>query len=627
MKNFIAVAFNLPIGKFFWYQVPSKLQVRFEKGQRVLVPFKKKQMVGFVVKQSSLEPQGKVREVISILDKASPFTPSLFKLAEWISYYYACSLGQALYSVFPFSYPYPGKTNFNTPCAEEVSFSKQEIYLVDAGERKFEFAFSRIKKMQNLGRQVLFLLPEISLISGFQERMQRCGIKSIIFHSKLSPKRRYRYWLAMKEGKVNVAVGTRSIVFSPFSRLGLIIVDEEESTDYKQKETPKYNTRRVAIKRGQLEGFPVILMSSSPSLESWYNTKKGIYSPIHLSPKEESSSKGKKAPDIPSYHIVDLRKEKKKNRVFSVLLQEKIKEAVKKERAVLLFVPRRGYANFLLCGECGEVIRCPNCSIGLNFHLKTEMICHWCGFRKQAPGVCPFCEGRDLRKIGWGTQRVELEVKRRFPQAKVERFDLDAFKSFPPFISRRIKNRQVDILVGTQLLMKEEVISMVDVVGIILLDTLLNLPDFRASEHTFHLLSKTRGSMKKEGSLIVQTYNPTYYALTTEDDKFYSQELKIRETLRYPPFERWVRILLEGRTKSKVKDRGEKITKELEKEDLKFLGPSPCPFPRTRGKYRYHIILRDDGKKCLEEIIGKITSEMMRGSVKVGIDVDPLYMM
>jgi len=593
----------------------------------VKVPFRKKEMLGFVVEESSQKPGERLREVTDIFDEASPFTESLFKLAEWMSEYYSCSLGQALHSVFPFSFSYKEDTKLNFTSLKKEA-TKREIYLVNPEDRKFEFVLSQTRKMQEHEKQVLILVPEISLISSFEEKMQKWKIKTATFHSKISPRERYRRWLAMKEGKVQVAIGTRSVVFSPFPNIGLIIVDEEESTDYKQKETPKYDVRRVAMKRGELEGFPVVLMSYSPSLESWYSAKRGMYELIHLSNgKKAVFSQVGPAPQLPSYYIVDLKKEKKKNRVFSFLLQRKIIETLGEGFPVLLFVPHRGYANFLLCHECGQVIRCPNCSIGLNFHLRKEMICHWCGFKKDAPQVCPSCKGRDLKKVGWGTQRVELEVKRRFPQAKVERFDLDVFKSSPNIIPERIKEKKVDILVGTQLLIKEEIISLVDVVGIILIDTLFNLPDFRATEHTFHFLNKIRRSMKKGASLVIQTYNPTYYALTMEGDKFYSEELKIRRALGYPPFQRWIRILLEGRIKSKVKDKSNEIAKELEVDNLNFLGPSPCPFFKAKGRYRYHIILRDDSTKCLKKSIKKISSKTMGGSVKIGIDVDPLVIM
>lgn len=618
MRNYIAVVFNLPTGKFFWYKLPSKFKGKLKRGQRVVVPFRKEKKLGFVVEESSRRPEGKLKEVIDVFDKTSPFSDSLFELGVWMSEYYSCSLGQVLHSIFPFSFAYGEEVASDSDYLKEKSTGEAGVYLVRPGNKKFEFLLHRIKENQELQRQVLILVPEISIIPGFQEKMEKSGAKILIFHSRLSPKERYSRWLAMKRGEFDVALGTRSLVFAPFPRIGLIAVDEEESTDYKQKETPKYNLCQIATKRGELENFPVYLLSNSPSLESWYKVKKGTYRMIDFSGKQR----------LVSFCIVDLKKEKKENRIFSNLLQQKIKEALEKKRPVVLFVPRRGYASFLLCSDCGEIIRCPNCNIGLSFHLKEGMLCHWCGFQERPPRVCPFCDGRGLKKVGWGTQRVELEAKRNFPEARIQRFDLDIFKSSAHLIPSRIENREVDILVGTQLLIKEEILSLVDVVGIILVDVLLNLPDFRATEHTFHLLHKIRRSLNKKGALIVQTYNPTHYVLRAKtDEDFYSEELKIRKTLGYPPFQRWIRLLFEGRTKNKVKDKSNQVARELEKEDVNFLGPSPCPFFKIKGKYRYHIILRDDNTGSLQDVVKKINSQMMRGTVKMGIDVDPLVTM
>ena len=618
MKRYITVAFNLPTGKYFWYKISSQLKVELKKGQRVLVPFRKKEMLGFVVEESSKKPGGKLKEVINIFDKTSLFSESLFQLARWISEYYSCSLGQALHSIFPFPFAYQEESESFSPGLKKISTKEEGVHLVKPGNQKFELIASWIKEKQKLKKQILVLVPEISLIVRLQEKMEKTGIKTTVFHSRISLKERYNRWLAMKRGEIDVALGTRSLVFAPFPNIGLIIVNEEESAGYKQRETPKYNVRKIAIKRGELEGFPVFLLSDSPSLESWYKAKTGAYKLTSFTKKEKLSS----------FFTVDLKKEKKKNRIFSELLQQRIEEALEKKLLTLIFVPRRGYANFLLCADCGEVMRCPNCSIGLSFHLGGGMICHWCGFRKEAPMVCPFCEGRNLKKVGWGTQRIEIAAKKRFPQARVKRFDLDVFKSFSHNFLNEIKKEKVDILIGTQLLMKKEIISMVDVVGIMLLDILLNLPDFRATEHTFHLLSKIRQSLRKDSSLIVQTYNPTHYVLTGKSDEdFYEEELKIRQTLKYPPFQGWIRVFFEGRIKNKVKDRSEKLSKELEKENLPFLGPSPCPFFKIKGKYRYHIILRDDGTRSLQEIIKKMNSKITKGSVKMGIDVDPLFTM
>lgn len=613
-ENYISVAFNLPVNKFFWYRLPSEFEDGVEKGQRVVAPFRKKNMIGFVVEKSSTKPKKNLKEIKELFDKASPFSLALFKLAEWVSSYYVCSLGQALHSIFPFPFPFEEK-NFPSFSSYDSCEKKKRIYLVEPGRAKFDFVLSMIKKAKENGKQVIVLVPEINSIPLFQRKIEGLKINLGVFHSRLSPRKRYSLWLLMREGKIDVAVGTRSLVFAPLPQIGMILVNEEESTDYKQKETPKYNVCQVAIKRGQIEGFPVYLVTNSPSLESWYKAKKGIYRVLCLSGERK----------FPTFQIVDLKKEKKKNRIFSSLLQEKIKKTVEKRETALLFVPRKGYANFLLCSECGEVVRCPECNIGFRFYLRGEMVCHFCGLRKRAPRVCPFCEGVNLKKIGWGTEKVEFEARKLFPEAKIRRYDLDVLKSSSSLLEK-IREEKPDIIIGTHLLIKDEILSLCSLVAVMLFDVLLNLPDFRATEYAFHFLNKISQNLKEDSSLIVQAYNSSHYVLTARSfEEFYEKELEIRKVLGYPPFQSWIRVLAEGGKKDKVKEKIEEVTEKLKKKNIKLLGPSPCPFFKTKGKYRYHVILRDEDEGNLQEAVKEIVYEVTGRSVKVGVDVDPVF--
>lgn len=617
-SRYVAVAFDLPLDKFFWYKVPSDMKFSLQKGQRVKAPFRNTELTGFIVKSSNKKPQRKLKQLLQVVDFYPPLNEKLWELAVWMSKYYLCTLGQSLHSIFPFLEPYRVESDLSS-AEEKGGCGEAGVYVVLPGERKLELILSWIKQNHHLKKQTIVLVPEINLIHLLQEKAEREGFKTVVFHSKLSPKERYYRWLMMKKGQVELAIGTRSVVFAPFNRIGCIVVDQEESTDYKQKETPKYNVREVAIKRGEKEGFPVYLVSHAPSVESWYKIKKGLYQLMDFSSEQENS--------VSSY-IVDLKREKRSDRIFSHLLQQKIKDALNQGLLVMLLVMRRGYASFLLCHDCGEVIRCPECNIGLTFHLKKEMVCHYCGLKQEAPSICPFCQGREIKKIGWGTQRVEMELRKRFPEARVERVDLDADTS-PETVVKKVRKKEVDILVGTQLLVKEEILSQVDLAGVMLIDVLLNLPDFRAGEHAFQFLVRIKRNLKKGGTLIIQTYNPTHYALTSQKiEDFYSQELKTRKYLMYPPYEQWIRILLEGSYKAKVRDKANRIKEQLVEKDFKFLGPSPCPFSRIKGRYRYHIVIRNGSNNLLEKFIRKkISPYMDKGSVKVGVDVDPLFTM
>jgi len=378
------------------------------------------------------------------------------------------------------------------------------------------------------------------------------------------------------------------------------------------------------MKRGEIEKFPVILTTQSPSLESWYNVKKGNYRLIELSGNSRHLS---------SVEIVDLREEK--NRIFSSLLEERVKENLSKDRGVLLFLNKRGFANFVLCRECGEVIRCPNCNIGLTFHLRNDLICHYCNYRMRVPQICPFCKGRELRRIGAGTQRIEKEVRKRFQTAHLQRVDTDTIDSSSAYrkLLQDLEHEKIDILVGTQLAIKEEILKRIDLVGIVLADTLLNLPDFRASEHLFQLLTRIKNYIKEEGKIIIQTYNPSHYGLKAfkegKEEDFYNEEARIRKELGYPPYLHWIRVSLEGKIKSGVEEAGKAIEEKLEKEGLRFLGPSPCPFSKIKGKYRYHLILKDESlsrmRKVLDEQLKPLFTHFKK--IKITVDVQPLRTM
>lgn len=641
-KEYIQVVFNLPLNRSFFYEVPQNFVSQIEIGKRVLAPFRKKRLKGVIIKKQKEKPKGRLKEIIKVIDNLPLLKDNFFSLGRWISDYYFCSLGQAFHCIFPFRYSFDtsphtsssqagtyrknhrllSKSLFSqTEAIKSISTSDRKgVFLVYPGQERINFYKEIIQQIRKEGKDVILIVPEINRIFSLKKALEEYfNEKIVIFHSKLPERVRYKEWLKMREGEVDLAIGTRSLIFAPFPKIGLIIIDEEEDPSYKQKEIPRYHTREVAVKRGEIENFPVVLVSQSPSLESWYRVKKRFYREIKF-PQAKRSAKWK---------VVDMRKEK--NRVFSSFLKASIEDALIKGETALLFLNRRGYANFLLCLECGEVIRCPNCNIGLSFHLGKELICHYCGYREKVPRLCPVCQGRMLQKIGVGTQRVEAEAKKIFPQAKIKRFDTDIKSSFSYYqLINEVKNGKVNILIGTQLAIKEEILSYVRLVGIILVDSLLNLPDFRAGEYTYQLLTRIKNSINKEGKLIIQTFNPTHYTFNqTKKEDFYYQELKIREELGYPPFRKWIRILLEGKTELKVRKLGDEIKDKLEGEKTEFLGPSPCPFPKLRGKYRYHLILKKDTGTSSKMILSKLNSLLNPHSrgVKVVVDVDPLFTM
>ena len=646
MKH-IRVVLNLPLHQSFTYKVPTEFSSQLKIGTKVLVPFGRQILSGFVIEEAKgKQSREDLKEIIKIFNDFFPLSDSLLKLGKWISDYYYCSLGQALHSVFPIQETFRIKkdeesekkiitaqkftklSSLTEKYGKNVSLPKKKegvfLFRTEDNDKRDSFYLSLIEETLREGKQVVLITPEISHITYLQELIHSHYQGDIvILHSRLSSRQRYEEWYKISRGEACLAIGTRSAAFAPFSRLGLIIVEEEENSAHKQIETPRYHVREVAIKRGEIENFPVVLSTGSPSLESWYRAKRGVYKTIGFCQGNNKS---------PYINIIDMREEK--DRILSLALEEGIKKNLEENKSTLLFLNRRGFANFLLCLDCGKVLYCPNCNISLTLHLQGKLVCHYCDYQEKAPRVCPSCKGRYFRRAGLGTEQLEIEVKKRFSRAYVRRGDLDVIKSSLLYKGLRsdLADKKINILVGTQLIIKEEILSHVNLVGIVIADGLLNLPDFRAGEYLFHLLNKIRRWMKPQGRLVIQTYNPTHYAieaLKEEEDSFYKIESRIRKDLGYPPYLHWARILLEGRVKAKIEKVAETMRESLAKEKIEFLGPASCPFARIRGKYRYHMILKNENLTYIREILDKKLSPLFNGvqGIRGIVDVDPLQTM
>jgi len=644
--KYIKVVLNLPLNQSFTYKVPAELSPYIKTGTKVLVPLKRRVLSGFVVEETERKGGRKnLKEIIKVFNDFLPLSDSLIKLGRWISYYYYCSLGEALHSISPIQETFriqkkkgnegealvgqkPGKLNSVIEESDENILLTQAkgVFLFKTKDSKKSnlLYLSLIKKTLERERQVILIVPEINYLLPLKELVHSHYPGGIaLLHSRLSSRQRYEEWYRISRGEVCLAIGTRLAIFAPFTKLGLVIVEEEENSAYKQIEAPRYHLREVAIKRGEIENFPVVLSTGSPSLESWYRAKKGVYETIEFYQGDNKS---------PYISIIDMRKEK--DRILSLALEKGMRKNLEENKSTLLFLNRRGFANFLLCLECGKVLYCPNCNISLTFHLQGKLVCHYCDYQEKAPRVCPSCKGRYFRRTGLGTEQLEIEVRKRFSRAYVRRGDLDVIKSSLLYKKLRsdLAEKKINILVGTQLIIKEEILSHMNLVGIVIADGLLNLPDFRAGEYLFHLLKKIKRLMKPQGRLVIQTYNPTHYAieaLKEEEDNFYKIESRIRKDLGYPPYLHWARILLEGKVKTKVEKIAETMRESLEKEKMEFLGPSSCPFARIRGKYRYHMILKNEDLSYIREILDKKLSPLFNGiqGIRGIVDVDPLQTM
>ncbi|MEK6264335.1 MAG: primosomal protein N', partial [Clostridium sp.] len=410
------------------------------------------------------------------------------------------------------------------------------------GSGKTEIYMNLVSYMLKEGKQSIILIPEISLTPQMVERFKgRFGRDIAVFHSRLSDGERFDEWMRVKFGNANIAIGARSAIFLPFENLGLIVIDEEHEASYKSDSNPKYDTREIAYMKCELENCKLLLGSATPSIESYYKTTKSELKLITINDRADGAA-------MPKVEIVDMREELMNNNrsIFSKPLHEGIIEALKRDEQVILFLNRRGFSTFVSCRKCGYVFKCKKCDISLTYHNSSEYLtCHYCGEKEKLSKTCPSCGSSYVKYFGVGTEKIEQEINRIFPSARTLRMDFDTTrkKNSYEYIYNTFKNKQADILIGTQMVAKGLDFKDVTLVGVIAADLSLNLPDFRAFERTFQLLTQVSGRSgrgKKEGKVVIQTYNADnltiQYAANNDYDSFYKNEIMLRETMDYPPF-------------------------------------------------------------------------------------------
>ena len=521
------------------------------------------------------------------------------------------------------------------------------------GSGKTEVYMQAMAKILEKGKSVIALVPEISLTPQTASRfVGRFGERVALLHSRLSDGERYDQWHRIQKGDADIVIGPRSAVFAPVKALGMLIIDEEHSDSYKSDNVPRYHAREVAQKRGELANCPVLLGSATPSLESFHRAKNGSYRLLSLPDRVLD----RKMPDV---HIVDMRTELKKgNRtIFSEVLRSSIEERLVRREQIILFLNRRGHSTYVFCRTCGYVERCENCSISLTFHFETKrLVCHHCGDKRPTHPACPQCGSPAIRYFGLGTEAVEQEVHKAFPQARVKRFDADstARKNAHQQILETFEQQKIDILIGTQMVSKGLDFPNVTLVGVIAADTSLNLPDFRASEQTFSLLTQVAGRSGRaelEGKVVIQTYMPEHYCISAAQQHdylgFYAQEVEARGVLRYPPFSHVATLLLRGKDEKQVIEAAHAVHDQLqiwqadqsstaqrdEKADdvgempVEILGPAPAPLSKIEGKFRWHFLLRSNSVKRISQLLKRLTDEppvaIKSNAIEFVIDIDP----
>jgi len=507
------------------------------------------------------------------------------------------------------------------------------------GSGKTEIYIELIRDTLVKGKSVLYMVPEISLINQTMKRIQGKIDKEIIhWHSNMSDKEKMKSWDKLQQEKPHIILGARSAVFAPVKNLGLIIVDEEHETSYKQNEPdPRYNGVEAALKRGVFSKSKVVFGSATPSLERYYRGTQGEYQIVTLKNRPVNSK-------LPKVEIVDLKEEfKKGNRsVFSSLLENRIRETIDRNEQVILFLNRRGFSRFILCRECGHVITCSKCSVPMILHKSPDVLkCHYCEKTTRIPQKCPECSSKFIKDMGMGTQKIEALLQETFPGVKVTRMDQDQIKtkdSHEELLSE-FSRGETDILLGTQMVVKGLDFSRVTLVGIISADLSLNVPDLYSAERTFQLLTQVAGRAGRgdlPGFVVIQTYNPDHFSIISAKnhnfESFYNQELKQRKIMDYPPYTKLVRILVSGENMGKTREYTEKLAMEFKKvlREEEILGPGEAPISKIKNRYRYHFIIKTKDNflhNYLKDNYNRLKSEGQKEGMRVLFDVDPFLIL
>jgi primosomal protein N' (replication factor Y) len=619
------------------------------------VPFGRRSETGFVIRVHDQEPTGfAIKDISSLIDDEPVFDDRLVALAKKISEDYICATGEAL------SIALPAATSSGIRKKEQVvrnNFNADDIVLSDeqdivseaiwkdrdsskvhllygvTGSGKTEVYIKLVSRVIAEGRSAIILVPEISLSAQLFERFESYfADQLVLFHSTLTPNQRLLSWKRFYSGEARVAVGTRSAVFMQCPDLGLIVIDEEHDGSYKEHSTPRYNARRVAMLRTRDENALLLLGSATPSMESLYAAHQGAITLHRLNRRYGGS-------ELPKIEVVSIEGAFEDD-LISVPLKIATKHAVDNGRQAIFLLNRRGFSPIMMCRTCKKKIECPDCSISLNYHRDGSLICHYCGYTRNQPESCPSCGADQLVKIGSGTQRIEELIEKTFYGKNIFRLDQDSArkKNSSSDLMEKMRDGTIDILVGTQMVAKGFDFKNVDIVGVVMADIGMNLPDFRASERIFSLLIQVAGRCGRgehPGRVIIQTLNPDHDLLGMivrhDYDAFYQSELAMRKLLLYPPFARIARLLLRGRDEEKVRQAAAEVASIVNKyvtgKNATLLGPSPAPMEKIGGNFRHHLIIKSRDGDLLRKIARSAYQAYGKSEPYLEIDIDPFDMM
>jgi primosomal protein N' (replication factor Y) len=669
MKKYVDVIVPLPLAAQFTYALPEEMVEGVGLGCRVVVPFgKKKTYVAIVTRVHTTAPEGyETKEVEAVMDANPILLPQQLAFWQWIADYYLCTLGD----VYKAAMPGPLKDADKKPGtrrrrrrAEEAAqteachplnatqqkaydairstFQQKEVCLLHGvtSSGKTEIYIHLITEALKAGRQVLYLLPEIALTTQITARLKRVfGERIGIYHSKFTDAQRVEVWQKqLSEQPFDVILGVRSSVFLPFQRLGLVIIDEEHENSYKQQDpAPRYHARSAAIMLAAHFGAKVLLGTATPSVESYYNARTGKYGLVELKERYQDI----KLPEIEVVDVQELKHRKLMTDPFSPRLIQEMHDALERHEQVILFQNRRGFAPMIECNTCGWVPRCNSCDVSLTYHKGLhQLTCHYCGHTYSVPRICPACNGQELENRGFGTERIEDDVKALFPEARVARMDLDTTRSRTSYerIISDFQQGDTDILIGTQMVSKGLDFERVSVVGILNADTLLNYPDFRSYERAFQLMAQVAGRAgrkHKQGLVILQTRSPqlpvVQQVVTNDYEQLFQDQIAERQLFRYPPFFRLIYVYLKHRREEVLDQAADLMAAQL-RQGLgdRVLGPDKPPVARVSTLYIKKMVVKVELQASMAKVRDYLVAvqqalvqdERFR-SLTVYYDVDP----
>ncbi len=664
---FLDIVLNVPVNQAFTYsyiplenQKPENIP---QIGKRAEVRFGNKKMTGFITKiydsfpSHCAVPLEKIKQVSKIVDSEPLITQELLETAIWVSKYYLCTIGEAVNSILPsarresseqsFSFDSEISAGIRQNLSEEQKKAVNDIlahaeknessfhYLYGpTGSGKTEVFLQTAEQILKKNKGVIYLVPEISLTQQVVDSVvNRFGPQVAVLHSSLTQSQKLTQWKKILHREARIVIGARSAIFAPVPDLGMIIIDEEHDSSYKSGNTPRYHARQTAMYRASKLKIPLIMGSATPSVEAWHLMNCGKLLKHTLSKRLAGGEK-------PSIKCINLNQSVMQG-CISEELKNEIETTLKEKKQAILFLNRRGFTHFFRCSTCGFEMKCKNCSVSMTFHKSENRLrCHYCGWHILPPSSCPKCGSLDIGYSGFGTEFIEAETAQKFPNARIVRVDTDSVSKKGELQNKidAFKKGEFDIMLGTQMVAKGLNFPNLKTVGIILADTALHLPDFRATERTFSLITQVAGRAGRffpDGKVFVQTYNPENqaisFACSANTEGFYDFEINQRKLLSFPPFSRLIRLVFRSSNQIKAQMTSEdaaNLIENLKIPGVEILGPSECPLSKISQNYRFQLILRGEKIVPLQNAVRKLLFDYRHPQeVYIECDVDPVSLL